>query len=58
VGGWNPIKDGTFVLPEAPGLGLDLDEAVLARHPYVPDSFPSLWDQDWLTNFTQTGGEA
>ena len=26
VGGWNPIRDGEFVLSDAPGLGLELDE--------------------------------
>jgi galactonate dehydratase len=53
VGGWNPIKNGEFVLPDAPGLGLELDEHVIAEHPYVQHAFPSLWDRDWLTNFTQ-----
>jgi galactonate dehydratase len=55
VGGWQPVRGGEFVLPDAPGLGLELDEAELARHPYVPNSFPSLWDRDWLTHFTQAG---
>jgi galactonate dehydratase len=55
VGGWNPIRDGEFVLSDAPGLGLDLDEAAIARHPYVANAFPSLWDGDWLTHFTQDG---
>jgi galactonate dehydratase len=53
VAGWNPIKEGTFVLSDAPGLGLDLDERAIAAHPYVANAFPSLWDADWLTNFTQ-----
>jgi galactonate dehydratase len=54
VRGWNPIRNGEFVLTEEPGLGLDIDEAVIAEHPYVPGAFPSLWDQDWLTHFTPT----
>lgn len=54
VRGWNPIRDGEFVLSDAPGLGLELDEKVIAQHPYVHNSFPSLWDNQWLTNFTQT----
>jgi galactonate dehydratase len=58
VGGWNPIRDGEFVLPDTPGLGLELDERALAEHPYVANAFPSLWDGDWLTNFTQTGRRA
>ncbi|HVO72179.1 MAG TPA: mandelate racemase/muconate lactonizing enzyme family protein [Aggregatilineaceae bacterium] len=53
VHGWNPIHNGEFVLSEAPGLGLDIDEAEIAKHPYVQNPFPSLWDGEWLTNFTQ-----
>jgi galactonate dehydratase len=53
VAGWNPVRQGELVLADAPGLGLTLDEAALARHPYVANSFPSLWDKGWLTNFTQ-----
>jgi hypothetical protein len=54
VRGWNPIRDGEFVMPEAPGLGVDIDETEIARHPYVKNPFPSLWDDSWLTKFTQT----
>jgi galactonate dehydratase len=54
VRGWNPVKDGEFILSDEPGLGLDIDEAVIAQHPYVKNPFPSLWDNQWLTNFTQT----
>jgi hypothetical protein len=32
---------------------LELDEAVIAEHPYQKNSFPSLWDGEWLTNFKQ-----
>jgi galactonate dehydratase len=53
VGGWNPIRNGEFVLGDAPGLGLELDEPAIAEHPYVKNAFPSLWDEQWLTNFTQ-----
>jgi galactonate dehydratase len=53
VGGWNPIRNGEFVVSDEPGLGLSLDERVIAEHPYVAGSFPSLWDGDWQTNFTQ-----
>ena len=28
------IKDGYIALPEAPGLGVEIDEAALAKHPY------------------------
>jgi galactonate dehydratase len=53
VGGWSSVRNGEFVLSEKPGLGLELDEAALARHPYRAGSFPSLWDRGWLTNFHQ-----
>jgi galactonate dehydratase len=54
VCGWNPIRNGELLLSDEPGLGLELDERALAEHPYVANAFPSLWDGDWLTNFTQT----
>jgi galactonate dehydratase len=53
VGGWNPIRDGEFYLEDRPGLGLELNEQAIADHPYVAHAFPSLWDGDWQTNFTQ-----
>lgn len=53
VRGWNPIQFGEFVLSDAPGLGLELDDAVIAQHPYVQNPFPSLWDKTWLKDFTQ-----
>jgi len=56
VYGWNPIHNGEFVLPDKPGLGLELDESTIAAHPYKRNAFPSLWDKEWLTDFTQTGG--
>jgi galactonate dehydratase len=55
VNGWNPARDGELVLGDEPGLGLELNEDALAQHPYVAHSFPSLWDGEWLTKFTQTG---
>jgi galactonate dehydratase len=53
VRGWDPIRNGAFVLSDQPGLGLELDEDAIAKHPYVPNAFPSLWDDAWLTGFTQ-----
>lgn len=54
VYGWNPIRGGEFVLSDQPGLGLDIDETAIALHPYQRNAFPSLWDGDWLTSFTQS----
>lgn len=53
VGGWNPVRNGELVIDDTPGLGLELDEDAIARHPYVRNPFPSLWDRGWQTNFTQ-----
>ena len=53
VRGWNPISNGEFVLTDEPGLGIDIDENVIADHPYVKNAFPSLWDKEWLTDFKQ-----
>ncbi len=54
VRGWNPVSRGTFAVPEKPGLGIELDDETIAAHPYVANPFPSLWDETWSTNFTQT----
>lgn len=55
VGGWNPLANGALALPHGPGLGIDIDEAAIAAHPYKPLSFPSLWDGEWTTDFTGAG---
>jgi galactonate dehydratase len=55
VGGWNPIRQGYFHLADDPGLGLDINEGEIAAHPYVRNSFPSLWDKRWHEEFTQSG---
>ena len=53
VRGWNPVKNGEIDVPETPGLGVDIDEDTIAQHPYRQNPFPSLWDKQWLANFTQ-----
>ena len=53
VFGWNPVKNGEYALPEKPGLGIELNTALCAEHPYKKNSFPSLWDKRWLKDFTQ-----
>jgi len=53
VKNWNPLSQGSFKLTDEPGLGIDIDEEVIAQHPYKRRPFPSLWDAEWLTDFTQ-----
>jgi galactonate dehydratase len=52
VRGWDPLDGGKVALPDRPGLGLDIDEAAIAAHPYRAMSFPSLWDSVWVDQFT------
>jgi L-alanine-DL-glutamate epimerase-like enolase superfamily enzyme len=40
------VKNGHFALPEAPGLGVDLNEAVIATHPPMED-FMDFWKKGW-----------
>jgi len=58
VSGWNPLALGEFALPERPGLGIDLDAAAIAAHPYRQLAFPSLWDTTWRDEFTGTSALA
>lgn len=58
VSGWNPLSAGEFSLPEKPGLGIDLDDAAIAAHPYRQLAFPSLWDTTWRDEFTGTASLA
>ena len=53
VCGWNRFQVGYFTLDDTPGLGLTLNDAVIAAHPYRPNTFPSLWDKQWITEFTK-----
>jgi galactonate dehydratase len=40
-GGAVKVKDGFAELPDRPGLGVDLDEKVAAKHPYKPVNRPN-----------------
>lgn len=40
-GGAVKVKDGFAELPDRPGLGVDLDEKVAAKHPYKPVDRPN-----------------
>ena len=30
------LRNGRMEIPDRPGLGIDLDEAELVKHPYIP----------------------
>lgn len=53
VHGWNPVRRGEFILPDKPGLGLELNTELFAKYPYQKSSFPSLWDKKWQEEFTK-----
>ncbi len=40
------VVDGYFDLPQGPGLGIELNTAVAATHPYEPADQPPLWHTD------------
>jgi len=53
VCGWTGCEGGECLLPEGPGLGIELDVDACRRHPYQKGSFPSLWDPKWVREFTK-----
>ena len=54
VGGWNPIQRRRVrTCATRPASAWSSTSEAIAEHPYVPNAFPSLWDGDWQTNFTQ-----
>jgi len=57
VCGWSPVLNGQFAPPQGPGLGLELNVEACRAHPYRKNSFPSLWDDAWLEQFTQKDGK-
>nr|WP_074797347.1 enolase C-terminal domain-like protein [Devosia psychrophila] len=36
------LVDGGWAIPDPPGLGIEIDEAEAARHPYAPEIIPAL----------------
>lgn len=41
------VKDGYLEPSDQPGIGVDLDEAEMAKHPYGEDAFMRLFDSGW-----------
>jgi galactonate dehydratase len=51
----NPeVEDGSFALPQGPGLGVTLDEALVAEHPRRPVQF-NLFAEDWQYRQAEKG---
>jgi len=48
------VKDGYFDLPDKPGLGVDLDEKVIAEHPPM-EGFMDFWKKGWEKRDTYSG---
>jgi galactonate dehydratase len=47
---WNPTinpDNGHLSLPDAPGLGIDLNIDVALDHPYNPDSYLNIYKEGW-----------
>jgi galactonate dehydratase len=46
---WGPALDGEgrLSLPPGPGLGVELNDDVVAAHPYDPDAYLNIWAEDW-----------
>jgi hypothetical protein len=44
--GLTDITNGTLTVPSGPGLGVDVDESELAKHPYVEgDTYAELFPE-------------
>lgn len=41
------VKDGYLTPSDAPGIGVELDEVEMAKHPYGPNSFLRLFEDGW-----------
>jgi galactonate dehydratase len=47
---WHPVIDpanGHLSLPDAPGLGIDLDVDVALAHPYDPKAYLNIFEEGW-----------
>lgn len=47
VQGVPPVQDGYLVLSDAAGIGVTLDEAAMAAHPYGENNFLRLFQEGW-----------
>jgi hypothetical protein len=47
-----PVRQGMFHIADVPGLGLELNDREITVHPYIRNSFPTLWDKGWYEEFS------
>jgi len=47
LSGWATVKDGYIEVPDAPGFGVELNEAEAAKHPYADRNFLRLFEAGW-----------
>jgi len=45
--GYLRVKDGHLEMPDAPGIGVELDEREAKKHPYSPKNFLRLFEPGW-----------
>lgn len=45
--GFVRVRDGYLEIPQAPGLGVELDETEATKHPYSPHNFLRLFEPGW-----------
>ena len=60
---WHPTIDpanGHLSLPDAPGLGIDLNIEAIAAHPYDPNAYLNVYAEGWEKRLGQarTGSDA
>jgi galactonate dehydratase len=53
VNGWKPYREGFLYPSDRPGIGVEVKESLARDRPFRADSFPSLWDEEWYTGFSQ-----
>jgi galactonate dehydratase len=56
---WRPSVDpsnGHLSLPDAPGLGIDLNTDVALAHPYDPHAFLNIFEEGWEKRLGSHGG--
>ena len=55
---WAPTIDpanGHLSLPDAPGLGVELNDAVALAHPYDPDAYLDVHTEGWERRLGKRG---